>query len=958
MESFFIPNTCVQLPYGRNAAVLAPHPDDEVFGCGGTLAALCREAIPVHVAILTDGQQWTADSAPQNQRRNESKCAARILGYSPPEFWGLYDSTLLNIPDLARRIETWIESLQADIVFAPSIWEMHRDHRACAQAACEAVLALKGKVTLAMYEIGHPLTPNLLVDITPVVALKDQAVACFQSQLTRQAFDRQIKALNTYRTYSLPPSVLAAEAFCLQDAASLNDLLATENPSARTASLMRADKLLNAAHRQINALEQEVTILAHKKSHLEQESARFEREMVGHAQRADQLSVIIEEHERTINTMQHTRSWRWTKPLRDLSSIRRNERSLKNVLIAWTKGGCRRLPISETLKGRYRVWRDHIRERITLLLESPNNQTSSAALARHCHSSLQQRSCAGLVDRTQPVRPFDLDLTLVTHNSETWLPGLLESLLQQRYPLRNIALLVVDNGSSDASVAILEEFASLHAESFRQIQIIKSSNSGFGAGHNQAAALGSAPFILITNPDLEFHQDTLLTLATIVQCDSRQTASWELRQMPYEHPKHYHPVTWETSWSSHACILLRREAFDSIGGYDCRIFLYGEDVEMSYRLRSNGWKLRYCPSATVTHHTYSQPDEVKPAQYLGSIIANFYLRLGYGHIRDVAMTPLLLARALQASPFPHARRQLVSKLMRDVLPHAPSLLRQRLKSPGIAPFRRFDYEQVRVGAFVPASPLQPDLPLVSVITRTMPGREDFLFQAGCSVFGQTYPNLEWIVIEDGGATHQEMVNTMATASGRTARYYGRPKEGRSAAGNHGLTQAQGRWIMFLDDDDLLYADHIETLARALLGNPGCVAAYALAWEIPTDVDRDGRLREGAYVLNEVHCQEFDYDLLRTINYIPIQTILFEQRLYAERGGFDPTLHALEDWHLWQRYAHGNHFIHVPKITSLYRVPMSVRTRQDRQKTLDQAYHPVKAKAEEAIAALSGQASRR
>ena len=74
-------------------------------------------------------------------------------------------------------------------------------------------------------------------------------------------------------------------------------------------------------------------------------------------------------------------------------------------------------------------------------------------------------------------------------------------------------------------------------------------------------------------------------------------ASWELRQAFSEMPKYYDPVTLETNWSSHACILIKREVYEKVGGYDKNIFMYAEDVEFSYRLRSQGYVLNntsYC----------------------------------------------------------------------------------------------------------------------------------------------------------------------------------------------------------------------------------------------------------------------------------------------------------------------------------------------------------------------------
>lgn len=938
MEHFFIPSQCVQLLPGRIIAVLAPHPDDEVFGCGGSLAALADSGADVHLAILTDGQKWAPDVDGPAIRREESECAARILGYPLPEFWGLEDGALLDKADLAARIGAWIEDIQADTVLAPSIWEMHRDHRACAQAACEAVLNINRCVSLVMYEIGYPLAPNLLVDISARFELKIQAVSCFPSQLSQQNFGSHVTALNRYRTYSLPSHVQAAEAFCCLDQIVLAEVLRSERPAAQTIALAKAAE-------EVDRLTEALAKAAEKVDRLTEALAE-QRQLTANLE--SKVTLLVAE----AATILHSRSWRITKPLRDLTALSRREKTLPAILGEWLKTTAR-VCLPETLRGKIRTLRAHVRGRISTMLDSPNNVTSSLRLNENCRHSLQDGHLRGM--RFQPnltVFP-DLDITVVTFNSQSWLPGLLRSITEQDYPLKQIALLAVDNGSSDSSVSMLDNFAREHGQKFREIRVIPSTNSGFGAGQNRAVAMGRAHFVLITNPDIEFHPDTLSTLLAHAVQDAPETACWELRQMPYEHPKHYHPVSWETTWSSHACVLMRRKAFEDVGGYDERIFLYGEDVELSYRLRSQGWVLRYCPPAKVTHHTYAEPGEVKPAQYLGSIAASAFLRLRYGHMRDLFTVPAILLASLTKAPFPGARRQLARRFLRDLLPHVPALLKQRKLAsiPGIAPFREFDYEQCRAGAFIPAAPLSAAPPLVSVVTRTMPGRGDFLRQAGVSVLRQTYPNLEWIVVEDGGDSSRDAVEDLASRSDHVVQYHPLPKSGRSEAGNRGLELARGQWVMFLDDDDLLYADHLESLVRHLLQDPDAVAAYGLAWEIPTGVDSKNHLVEGPYLLNNVHRQDFNYQLLRQINYIPIQSILFCRSLYETRGGFDPQLDALEDWHLWQRYAHGNRFIHLPKITSLYRVPMSTRVRLQRQKILDMAYLPVKKNAARVITLL-------
>jgi len=154
-----------------------------------------------------------------------------------------------------------------------------------------------------------------------------------------------------------------------------------------------------------------------------------------------------------------------------------------------------------------------------------------------------------------------------------------------------------------------------------------------------------------------------------------------------------------------------------------------------------------------------------------------------------------------------------------------------------------------------------------------------------------------------------------------------------------LRQANGRWCLFLDDDDLLFADHVEVLVNTMLTETQSRAAYTLAWEVPTD---NSQLALGSYceITYQVPVplrQVFDYAVLRHHNFMPIQSVLFERSLYLERGGFDEDMDALEDWTLWVRYAHKNQFTYVPKLTSLFRVPESAEQTRQRSEIFAAAY---------------------
>jgi GT2 family glycosyltransferase len=466
--------------------------------------------------------------------------------------------------------------------------------------------------------------------------------------------------------------------------------------------------------------------------------------------------------------------------------------------------------------------------------------------------------------------------------------------------------------------------------------------------------------VLVCNPDIVLHASALERVLGLAETDHANVAAWELRQQPYEHPKHYDPVTWETAWTSHACVLLRREALTKVGGFDTRIFMYGEDVELSYRFRSAGYRLRYCPHAVAFHNTYTVANEVKPEQYIGSQVASVYLRLRYGSAQDLASVPWFIAAMLiRPSPFWGAKGRLLKRLLSQVGRYSRGLLKERRNNQeqGIFPFRGFDYELRRQGAFVNQPALEeslawPDLPLVSILTRTVQGRESLLVQAGYSVLQQSYPNIEWVVVEDGGDAQREVVDFLANQSNRDIRYSSLAQVGRSAAGNEALALARGQYCLFLDDDDLLYADHVETLMKPLLQNPQAAAAYGLCWSIESAFSPKGELvAEVHYGQISAHETPFDAQRLEFENFLPIQAVLFARRLFLERGGFNTELDALEDWNLWRRYSTNETFLYVPKTTSLYRVPHDSAKKNARQKTLDDAYQKVRRLSEEDVKKL-------
>lgn len=217
-ESDLIPYSCVSRISASRVLVIAPHPDDEVFGCGGAIAAHIAAQVQVSVVILTDGGLY----GDVEVRQRESIEAAKVLGCSVPEFWGYPDRALDYSDALVDRIVAKIAQVGADLIYTPSPWEVHPDHRQAQMVTVAAVRRSAPNVRLAFYEVGVPLRPNVLVDISAVLARKDSAMRCFVTQLTQQDYLDHMHALNRFRTYTLPKGVLAAEAYWVVSAHDLD----------------------------------------------------------------------------------------------------------------------------------------------------------------------------------------------------------------------------------------------------------------------------------------------------------------------------------------------------------------------------------------------------------------------------------------------------------------------------------------------------------------------------------------------------------------------------------------------------------------------------------------------------------------------------------------------------------------------------------------------------------------
>jgi glycosyltransferase involved in cell wall biosynthesis len=209
-------------------------------------------------------------------------------------------------------------------------------------------------------------------------------------------------------------------------------------------------------------------------------------------------------------------------------------------------------------------------------------------------------------------------------------------------------------------------------------------------------------------------------------------------------------------------------------------------------------------------------------------------------------------------------------------------------------------------------PAPPGAPLVSVIIPTF-NRPGQLEEALGSVLGQTLQDFEVIVVNDNGLDVEHVIDRL---NGRRQIVYLRRtgRKGISHARNQGLRFARGKYIAHLDDDDVFYPDHLETLA-GFLEKTGHKAAYAdaLRAEVKTEEGREVVQKTVAY------SNDWDNDSILVSNLAPTLCFLHERALGLAAGEFDESLTTHEDWDYWIRLSRLCRPVHIKKVTCEFRV---------------------------------------
>ena len=215
----------------RCALIIAPHPDDEVLGCGGTIKRLANGGADVHVAIVTKAGEEAFGPDVARIGREEAALAHACLGVRAPHYLDFPAAALDTVPHATMNAEfgRLIQSLRPDTLFVPFLGDVHRDHQLTFLSAMVAARPRGGQGPARVYAyetlsetnwyapgLTPAFIPNVYFDISDTVDAKIAAFAMFSSQIRAAPDERSLETIDALaRLRGSTVHRSAAEAFML-----------------------------------------------------------------------------------------------------------------------------------------------------------------------------------------------------------------------------------------------------------------------------------------------------------------------------------------------------------------------------------------------------------------------------------------------------------------------------------------------------------------------------------------------------------------------------------------------------------------------------------------------------------------------------------------------------------------------------------------------------------------------
>lgn len=196
----------------HNVLIIAPHPDDEVLGCGGVIKKFTGQFATVNVLIITRGKKELFSDERIENVRKEARNAHKLLGVESTIFldFPAPDLDTISLSELSVAISNMIIKLKPDTIFMPHRGDLHHDHKAVFTASLVAARPVNNYLvkriysyeTLSETEWAAPFgddafIPDYFVNISEEFSFKLEAMKCFKSQIREFPNPRSLKAIES-----------------------------------------------------------------------------------------------------------------------------------------------------------------------------------------------------------------------------------------------------------------------------------------------------------------------------------------------------------------------------------------------------------------------------------------------------------------------------------------------------------------------------------------------------------------------------------------------------------------------------------------------------------------------------------------------------------------------------------------------------------------------------------------
>lgn len=500
----------------------------------------------------------------------------------------------------------------------------------------------------------------------------------------------------------------------------------------------------------------------------------------------------------------------------------------------------------------------------------------------------------------------DLSLIICTRNRTRHLKRCLDALGDLSLQPREV--IVVDNAPDDSSTKEL-------VAAFPGVTYVPEPGKGLDRARNAGWRHATSTLVAYSDDDVRLHRDfvwqtirafdhpRVKAVTGLVFADSLDTRARVIFEKYWSFNRGYRDMTYDAAYfkkhlqdgvpvwdiGAGANMAFRRAILQSLGGFDNRLDVGASgcsgDSEIWYRLLASGWSIHYAPRAVAYHSHRQEMSALKRQIYYylrgntSSLLVQYQRSRHKGNLRYLCKTlPAFFARSLWYKfRYPHEGKY--ATVFQEI---AGSL-------SGVFYFMSHPKNTAEDGSFTfPAEGAAE--PSVSVIITTY-NHARFIGEAIESVLQQTVVPSEIIVIDDGSTDHTDEI--VMRYPGVT--YIRQSNQGLAAARNAAVFNSRGKYLVFLDADDLLYPHAVARNLHYFSRHPAC--AFISGGH--DKVDGEKRLLE-TYEGNMP--EDNHYHALLQGNYIGMHAAVMYRREVFDALLFDETLPACEDYDLYLRTA--------------------------------------------------------